>query len=244
MMMRMVLVGLACGLLAGAGEVLPWRQDFEDRVAGSEPGGWGGKWGTQGDDLLIVSNVRALSGEKALLVDRTGDNVAMWGVSKGLPDVTEGWLRLSFCFLVQGAGHDARFGFEIREGAPSQRRVAGLSFGGSKLEAKPMSESGGYMKEGQARLGRFEKDVWYRVDLWMPASGSADRRGAVQLARYLGKGEWEAVGKPQPLSVVAPPTGRRYGQLMFVASPGARGYRLFLDDIAVEQAELPTVPEP
>jgi hypothetical protein len=131
---RLGMLALCLALLVGADDKVTWTQDFEDRVAGSEPGGWGGKWGTQDDDLLIVSNVRSVSGEKALLLDRTGGNTAMWGVSKSFPDVKEGWIRLSFAFLVEGAGHDARFGFEIREGVPSQRKVAGLRFGGSRVE--------------------------------------------------------------------------------------------------------------
>jgi hypothetical protein len=238
---RLGMAAMCLAILVGAGEKVSWSQGFEDRVAGSEPGGWGGKWGTQGDDQLIVSNLRAVSGQKSLLLDRTGGNTAMWGVSKGLPDVKEGWLHLSFAFLVQGAGHDARFGFEIREGVPSQRKVAGLRFGGSRVEAIPMSESGGYLSSDRVRLGGFAKGVWHRVDLWLPASGSSDRHGAAQLFQYRGDGKWEPVTLAQPLPVLAPPDGRHYGQLMFVASPGARGYRLFVDDLRVESA--PALPE-
>jgi hypothetical protein len=238
MTFRFLLLTCLAVVLASAGEPL-WRQDFEDRTPGREPGGWGGKWGDQGDDLLIVSNLRALSGKQALLLDRTGDNTAMWGVMTGFPDHREGWVRLSFAFLVQGAGHDARFGFEIREGVPSQRRVAGLGFGGSAVKATPMSESGGYLSSETVRVGAFEKDVWHRLDLWMPASGNPDRRGAVQLSRYCGNGQWEPVRPPQAFPVVAPPEGRGLGQLMFVSTPGARGYRLFLDDLQLHAVPAP-----
>lgn len=238
MFVRAFLLLCLAALLAPAGEPL-WRQDFEDRTPGREPGGWGGKWGQQEDDLLIVSNLRAVSGKQALLLDRTGDSTAMWGVTTGFPDLREGWLRLSFAFLVQGAGHDARFGFEIREGVPAQRRVAGLSFGGSAVKVTPMSESGGHQTAQSVRLGAFEKDAWYRLDLWLPASGNPDRRGAAQLSRYLGDGNWEAAHPPRALPVVAPPEGRGYGQLMFVATPGARGYRLFLDDLQLNAVAAP-----
>ena len=223
-------------LFAAAGDKPLWSQGFEDRVAGQPPVGWGVKWGDQGDDLVIVSNLRAASGSRSLLFDRTGDNTAMWGTATGFPSVKSGWAHLSCAFLVQGAGHDARFGFEIREAAPAQRRVAALRFGGSKVGVIPMSESGGYLDKESVTLGTFAKDVWYRLDLWLPAAGSSDRRGAAQLLRYAGAGSWEPLGAPWALPLVAPAATSGYGQLMYVATPGARGYRLFLDDLQLTAA--------
>lgn len=229
-------------LISVAGDRPLWSQGYEDRVAGQPPVGWGRQWGNLGDDLVIVSNLRAVSGDKALLIDRTGDNTAMWGLVTDFPGVKEGWVRLSCAFLIQGAGFDARFGFEIREAVPAQRKVAGLRFGGSKLSVIPMSEVGAYLDKESVPLGRFEKDVWYRVDLWLPAVGSSDRRGAAQMLRYCGEGKWEPLGPAHAVPVFAPPATSGYGQLMFVATPGARGYRLFLDDLqATAEAALPKI---
>ncbi|OGV67709.1 MAG: hypothetical protein A3K19_10750 [Lentisphaerae bacterium RIFOXYB12_FULL_65_16] len=219
-----------------------WTQDFEDRTAGQAPNAWSGIWGKQGDDLLVVSNLRCAGGRNAFLLDRTGDNTEMWGVSTPFPDVKSGWAHFSFAFLVQGAGHDARFGFELREAHPSSRRVVALSFGASKVRAIPMSELGGYMDSESVRLGGFEKDAWHRLDLWLPASGSTDRRGAAQLLRRVGDDPWEPVDAAQPLPLFPPSGTNAYGLFMLVANPGARGYKLFLDDLQVTPE--PALPEP
>ncbi len=241
MLFRSILLVLFGTVLISVAADKPlWSQGFENRVAGQPPVGWGTQWGTIGDDLVIVSNLRAVSGDKALLIDRTGDNTAMWGMATGFPGVKEGWVRLSCAFLIQGAGFDARFGFEIREAFPAQRKIAGLRFGGSRLSVIPMSEVGAYLDKQGVPLGRFDKDVWYRVDLWLPAVGSSDRRGAAQMLRYQGNGQWEPLGPAQPVPVVAPAATSGYGQLMYVATPGARGYRLFLDDVqTTAEATLP-----
>lgn len=218
----------------------PWAQDFEDRVPGQAPADWGATWGTPGDDLLLVSNLRAVGGRQALLLDRTGTNTEMWGIATTLPDTREGWLHVSFAFLVQGAGNDARFGFEIRERLPSGRRVVGLGFAASKVAVTPMSEAGAYLADQKVTLGAFEKDVWYRLELWLPAAGGPERRLPVSLSRYRGEGAWEEAGALIQVPAVAPAGNASYGQFMLVMTPGARGYRLFLD--ALQAEGVPTAP--
>lgn len=219
-------------------------QDFEERVPGQSPAGWGGTWGTPGDDLFVISNLRAVSGRQALLLDRTGGNTEMWGIAAVFPDAREGWLRVSFAFLVQGAGNDARFGFEIRERLPSGRRVVALGFGASKVRLTPMSETGAYRSDQSATLGGFDKDVWHRIELWLPTRGTGARRALARLSRYRGEGTWEEVGPPAEVSGVPPGDGAAYGQFMLVLTPGARGYRLFLDDLQVGTAAEVPAPSP
>jgi hypothetical protein len=238
-----VLALLAAGALAAApaDEGVLWSQGFEDRLPGQAPAGWGGTWGKSGDDLLIVSNLRAVGGRQALLLDRTGGNTEMWGVAAVFPDTEVGWLRFSFAFLVQGAGNDARFSFEIRERLPSGRRVAGLGFAASRVQITPMSAAGTYMDPQRASLGAFEKDAWHRVELWLPTSGAAERRVLARLSRYAGQGAWEAAGGVVQVPGTPPAAGASYGQFMLVMAPGARGYKLFLDDL--QAAAVTVAPE-
>ncbi len=227
---------------APAAETPLWAQDFEERLPGQAPAGWGGVWGTPGDDLLVISNLRALRGRQALLLDRTGSNTEMWGTAVVFPDAKEGWLRLSFAFLVQGAGNDARFGFEIRETLPSGRRVTGLGFAASRVQITPMSEAGAYLPQQSVSLGGFEKDVWHRVELWLPTPGGGEPRVLGQLSRYVGKGSWDAAGTLVEVPGTPPANTAHYGQFMLVLAPGARGYKLFLDDL--QAAAVATVPPP
>lgn len=216
-----------------------WKQDFEDRVPGQSPLAWSVEWGTRGEDLLLVSNLRACGGTHALLLDRTGPTSDMWGIATCFPNHTEGWQCLSFAFLVQGAGHDARFGFEIRTRLPSGRRICALGFSGSKLKLTPMSEMGNHRGRESVELGRFEKDVWGQVEVWLPALTGAEPIIRARLSRMTGDGAWEPAGPVAEIPAF-PPTGDAvYGQLMLVTSPGARGYRLFIDDLQTTSSPFP-----
>ena len=120
------------------------------------------------------------------------------------------------------------------------RRVLGLSFGECTVKTMPMNEAGAGASARESKsevLGTFERDVWYRVDVWLPSRSVGPAEGRVTLHRRKGPDTWEPVGRPAACKMFPPAAG--YGTLMLVAAPGSRGYKVFFDDIRAVQAAAP-----
>jgi len=226
---------LAAALLVGAAAPAPaatggaiWRQGFEAQVPGMTPKGWRPAWGVRGDDQLVVSNLRALSGSRSLLFDRrsgTGDR--QWGMHTTIPGVRDGWAVLSWAFLVQGAGNDAWFSFDVRGSIPNERVVnVGVHDGIVQLISADWKT--------RELLGKHEEDGWYRVVLWLPTPGGRQKSVHGALQRRDRDGEWVAVGEEKEVGASAP--RERLHSFMLISQPEKRGFLLFLDDIQVEKA--------
>ena len=224
----LILLVLVCG---ARGQVL-MHQDFEAGVPGTSRSGWQHTWGQKDDDLLIISNVQAASGEQALLLNRA-HNTAQWGAQKSLPAIDKGWLFLSVAFRVEGKGDRAHFGVELRNG---NNRALALSFRfgrvsvATKLPAIPTERAGG-------GLGLFAEDRWYRVCLWLPSRALPKADGRARLERRTGDG-WAAVG--QDVRVACDLARKASPLAMLCLSPGRTGFRLYLDDLLCEKKSSPT----
>ena len=216
---------LACVPLRAGAQAPLWQQDFEQQTPGGRPAGWAYGWGSPGDDLLVISNMRAASGRQSLLLDRMGENEAHSGCFTRLPEVTAGWAVLSWCFLVQGQGHDAAFGIEIRE-ASLKTRVVSIGVGDRRVRLTDANYG------NAVGLGQYEGDQWYRVTLWLPTQDGAQKQAWGELEGRDEEGLWKLVGPRQavPWAGGAP----QYGAPMVDTTPGKRNYLLFLDDLRLE----------
>ncbi|NUQ02233.1 MAG: hypothetical protein HUU35_20490 [Armatimonadetes bacterium] len=219
---------VAAAVVAGAEPL--WRQEFEGQVPGERPQSWGVGWGDSGDDLLLVSNLRAASGSRSWLLDRTAQNaVTMCGYSTRFVNVAAGWLNLSVSFLVQGKDLNVRLGLEVRGANPGDRLVAVGLNGGAVSFSTPDGKS-------TAALGEYDEDRWHRVRLWLPTAAGGQEY-AVALLERRGRDGWEPAGPAGRIPARVPASG--YGTLMPCTWPGKRGYLLFLDDLTVDPAERP-----
>jgi hypothetical protein len=206
-----------------------WAQSFEERLPGETPIGWGRRWGDIGDDLLSTSNIQALTGRRALLLDRTvGEKTPMSGVGVRVPDIQRGWAVATINFLVEGAGHDAQFSLLIREISAPNRVVASLGVGDRNVTVTGV----GYA--GKRTLGRMQAGRWYRVVLMLPTREGGQTQGKAQLFERNDAGAFVPLCENLPLDAVAAPTSG-YGVMELVTTAGRANYLLYLDDLAFEQ---------
>lgn len=127
---------------------------------------WKHAWGEMGNDLLVASSDAASSGKRSLLFDRQDDQSrAMWGSAVRFPAFPESGGRMRFDFLYLGAGNDASFSFELRDGGST--RIVTFGIGNSRA---------GFNLHGKSRVSRKEKvrafaagavraGEWYRVTM-------------------------------------------------------------------------------
>jgi hypothetical protein len=228
-----VLILLAGALLAGPAAPAPaagpalWGQDFEGQLPGMTPRGWTPAWGVRGDDQLVVSNLRALSGSRSLLLDRwSGTEATMWGAHTETADVRDGWAVLSWAILVQGAGQDAWFAFDVRGSVPNERIAnVGVFDGMVRLNSADW-------KTRQV-IGKYDEDTWYRIVLRLPTRGGRQKSAHCRLLRRALDGEWVPVG--EEVEVPAVPPRERLRHFMVITHPEKRGFLLFVDDVRLEK---------
>lgn len=206
-----------------------WQQDFEQQIPGERPAKWAYGWGNPGDDLLVISNMRSVSGRQSLLLDRMGENEAHSGCFTRLPEVTSGWAVLSWCFLVEGRGHDACFGVEVRESSLKTRVVA---VGVSDRRVRLTDANYG----NAVLLGTYQEAAWYRIRLWLPTAAGHQKQAWGQLEARNEEGTWELCAPRQAVPWTG--AGPQYGAPMVDTTQGKRGYRLYLDDFRIEVVPL------
>ena len=214
------------------------RQDFDSQLPGEWPHGWRHAWGQKGDDLVLVTNLRSVSGRQSFLLDRaSGTNTAQWGVQTGLPAFADGWVSLAFAFCIEGKGVNAHVGIELRNGP---KRALSLSFRFNTLTVRtnlpkpPAGLAGG-------RLGRYQPGHWYRVRLWLPTRAQPGPRAWASLEGPTAKG-YVPMGQPVPVAckVAQQPSPL----LMLNLAPNRRGFRFFLDDLTCRRVPAPPVRAP
>jgi hypothetical protein len=223
-------------LIAGTiGTSLSAKQinNFDQQIPGQSPAGWSHAWGNQSDDQLLVTNLRAASGQNSMLIDRlTSTNTAQWGIKTYLPQLTNGWLQISFSFCIEGAGTQAHLGMEFRNGYGSKRAMGG----GFRLNHLSFST---YAKDvpkelQKADLGDYQPDTWYRLVFLLPGP-KEERTAYVQLFEILPDGSTQPLQKPQPL--VCEVLQGKAPSIMLNIAPGRRGVRFFIDDISYEHIQ-------
>ena len=211
-------------LAAVAAAQLPWHQDFEDQLPGQSPRGWSVAWGDPGDDLLLVSNLRALTGAHSLLLDRqSGEQSPMAGYSTRFANAPNRWVAFAVGLLIQGKADSVRFGLELRGANPGDRVLA-VGIDGRKVSLTAVAA-----KESVA-LGEYEEDGWHRLRLWLPTAGGGQKEAMARL-------DSRQPGQLCRVPCQAPPSG--WGTFMPVTYPGKRGYLLFLDDLSAAVGDAP-----
>ena len=234
--MRYILLTAALALCAsafGATGVSPVAEDFEKTLCGTMPKDW---WlmnrQLPTNCFRYVSNVQAVSGEKAFLNDFTGQSLAQraWrGVGHGylchtLPKASNDVLVIRFCFRLE----DGKFACEVR----------GPNAGGGSLQIPWWIEIGdtvglkGNGKRGEnpsVSVGPVRPHAWHRVTFRLPTVGSSETEAEVRLERYLGKGRFEPVGKPRRVGFGGM---RLTGPYSFLAFTGYGKSRYWIDDFA------------
>lgn len=210
-----------------------WEQNFDIQISGQKPEKWCRAWGTKDDDQLIVSNLQAISGKNSLLLDRkTGLNQHMWGVALRFPHVNSPQFTLSFCFLIEGTGNEACFSFEIRGADANTDRVVTLSVRNRNVYLITNNKSVKNRKKKSVLLGKYEPGEWYRVKLILPTSGKLNLKAYGSLYSYK-KENIVTENSPQSVDINLPK--KKYGILMLNTAPGKRNYRLFIDDIVIQE---------
>ena len=212
-------------------------QDFEDQTPGGRPDGWRLTWGEMGNDTLAISSLQAATGKQSLLVDRTvGTSATHYGVATDVPDISDGWAKLSFCVYVDGKGDDAQFGFLVRGASPSpgeNEYIANVAFG-SRAGGRNVTISNNNVKQ---ILGAYDPQHWYRVTLWLPTVGGGQTEFFGMLESAEADGKWTKMESLQSVPASAPK--RHYWRFEFNTTPNKRDYEVFLDNVSWEQTDLP-----
>mgnify|MGYP001613232172 CR=1 FL=1 len=212
---------------------------FEDQTAGEVPRGWSRMWGKQGDDLVLISNIKAADGKNSMLIDR-GSHTAQWGAGAKLPDFDSGWLRVAFWFLVDGDadGPRARFGLLIRnQFSPSTVDTAlRVGFHAGRIRF--------YSRRGCAGQKNYRRDHWYRVTLWWPAAAGDETKGDAWVCmQRLAQGGAEPVGEPlRVVDCIPARKGRQAAVLQLTTYPGKahNNFKVYFDEFEIRQVdELP-----
>ena len=213
-----------------APNALPWLQNFEQQLPGEAPAGWSYRWGQAGDDLVSISNIEAADGRQSLLLDRTvGEKAPMSGYGTAIPDIRDGTLVLTIHLFYTGPGNNAHFSLLLRDRKSPHTIVAALQAGDQALAFT------GSAYRGKSGLGTFREKCWYRVRLWLPASGgraTTTATGRAALWEMTGPDTFTPVGNEVQLATITPPDG--YGILELVTAPNKRDFRLYLDALSVD----------
>ena len=212
---------------AAPAAALPWLQSFEQQLPGESPVGWSYRWGQPGDDLISISNIEAVDGQHALLLDRTlGTKATISGFGTAIPDIRDGTVVLTVHLLYTGPGNNAHFGLLIRDSKGPHTVVAAIQSGDQELAFS------GTAYHGKGDLGAFREKRWYRVRLWLPTGGAKDTTNArAALWEMTAAGVFTPAGKEVALDTVQAPAA--YGIIELVTGPEKRDYRLYLDALSV-----------
>ncbi len=189
--------------------------DFEDQIPGEQPQGWRLNWGHIGDDLFMISNLRAAGGRQSMVLDKRGTNTAHWGFGTLLPQIKSGWLLVSFSFLIEG--READFSIEFQNGNTNAMR---WQFANNIFSAG---------------RHRYDPGKWYRVRVWLPGPDRPDATAWMQMERRTQEGGYEPVGKAVKVLCAVARNANPHWRIN--PSPGHRNYRVFFDEVSFERIE-------
>ena len=236
-------------LLAGATKV--WSQDFESFAVGASP--YAAKCGT--NDCFGVSDWRACSGEKALLVEPSfasaQPNPWSWSVADfggKFPKTMRGHVVVRFCYFCDSPMSSwTASGFTVGFAGEQYSSVKVALGGESNVSCHPKTASGGIQPKNntdklypvQFGLPTQTAYRWYRYTVKVPVGRTPDGNVSAAMERLGLDGKWEFVGSgclsspekyTQPAKAdltLSGPASARWGSQ----------YRAFVDDLEVSVAK-------
>lgn len=239
----------AAELLEGATKV--WSQDFESFAVGASA--YVVKCGT--NDCFGVSDLRACSGGKALLVEPSfasaQPNKWSWTVSDfggRLAKTMKGHVIVRFChFCDSPISYSTASDFSIGFPGEMYSSVKVALGGESNVNCHPKTKSGGVRQKNNMDklypvcfgLPSQKAYRWYRYTVKVPVGKTLDGNVSAAMERLGLDGKWELVGSgclPEPDRYTQPakagltlsgPGGARWGSQ----------YRAFVDDLEVYVAK-------
>jgi hypothetical protein len=199
------------------------HQAYETQLPGEWPKEWERLWGDSSEALLAISNEHAVEGNQSLLFHRT-DN-PMYGLACILP-VENGVLgaELSFCFLVVGAGNDAHFSFEMRQGKSNQNIFGHIGFGGQAVKLGHISRH----RMRAKTLGKYTEKRWHKIIVTFPEQAGGDLQAELLLLSDPATGQWQSIARQHT------ETRGSSGHPLYLTlntAPNKTGYELFLDEL-------------
>lgn len=237
-----VVLGLFGSVALHAGDdrpAIPFHDGFETQLPGQRPEGWGVTWGTQGDDLFMVTNVEHVGGSRCMVIDRrTGSNRDGWQLGRMLPDVSDGWARLRLTVKIDGPANEARFVIKLTEAHPRTLLTVnvGLRGWGPKLYLYPaVGKTWGDNWKAKKEMAVYRRDTWHRITLYAPTRGNPGEQAWGVVERRDDDGTWTTVGQPARVPGRAPKA--TYGRVMFDLYGQHRGYMLYVDDVRFDSVE-------
>ena len=191
-------------LLAGATKV--WSQDFESFAVGASP--YAAKCGT--NDCFGVSDWRACSGEKALLIEPSfasaQPNSWSWSVADfggKFPKTLRGHVIVRFCYFCDSPVSSwTASGFTVGFVGEQYSSVKVALGGESNVSCHPKTASGGVKPKNNADklypvnfgLPTQVAYRWYRYTVKVPVGRTLDGNVSAAMERLGLDGKWEFVG--------------------------------------------------
>jgi hypothetical protein len=199
------------------------RQAYETQLPGEWPKGWRRLWGDSSKAVLAVSNMRAVEGNQSLLFHRT--DTEQYGIACVLP-VENGvaGAELSFCFLIVGAGNNARFSFELRQGKGSQNIFGHIGFGGQAVKLGHISRHRMRAKD----LGKYTERRWHKIVVTFPEDEGGELLAELFILSATVPGTWQSIGRQH-----AETRGSNGNPLFLTLNtpPNKKGYELYIDQL-------------
>jgi len=207
------------------------RQDFENRLPGLTPEGWGKAWGGQLlDDIFTTSNTEALSGKQSLLLERRPyAKPIQYGLARLTPPINATAAKLVIPFLLKGpTAYGASFSIELRL-PKTNVGVAWIVVAGGKAVIRKVKKP--------ADLGGIEFGVWHRFVVILPLEADKGKSGSAILERRQKDGSWTPCGDSADVDVLFSIMPGRKLEIQLI--PGVTGeFQLFIDDLSVEPASV------
>jgi hypothetical protein len=206
-----------------------YAEDFEGYLPGQLPNGWSVKWGKPPEDEVIgVTNERAASGKRALVIERRMDGQYAYGFDfhKRLAGA-EDWVEVRYAFMTRGSALDAGFSFYLRSNWPTNANVLEVRQTKGRFMLIPKTGTRKQRRDNRPRLGDYESGRWFRVTLWAPLGKASGEMALARLERLRPDGRWEPTGARARTRVKIPDP---FGHLFFIPPPGAR---LYVDDVRI-----------
>lgn len=179
---------MLCASPLHADDTLFFDLNFDDQVAGMDCVNLKHSWGTQGDNLMIIDNLKTYTylGNAMLMERPEGYKAGGWGAGLDLPQKQYDWLQVQIAFLFDGSATKATCSLELREHAAKQLYYASL---GSNRGKDPITLIDGGTGWRTTSVNSFDRKVWNRVTWLVPSTTASD------LTMYLRLETWNATEK-------------------------------------------------
>lgn len=242
---RWLAIGLGAVLpcLAAAAAEIPAEKvyDFEQDFPGAMPKGWRDVWSKpESFDVRCVSNLYAVGGDNSLQLTRLappGGKPLAWRLSPQMPKFESGWLAFSMCFRLEGSGEGGmlyEFDFLSAGGRDGWVRV---QLGSDRFRFVRMGIKRFWVANRD--LLTYEKDRWYRLNLWFPTPKVPEKELFMRLDEQLPDGKFkDGPVRKLPIGGFEQPVER----LTLLVGTLTHN-TLYLDDVSFRNPKTPP-PEP